>query len=163
MRTRAINNRSFIYIKVPGANHCLSYRGTKLRNIEDLSQFVFKLPTLEYRNKTWTTFEILEAIKKDVIRAVLSNTANLVKEKFFSGSSNALPTVPYPPSYNIEIEKPPSNNLLEKHQRSKSENSKKSESSMKSLKQKFKNFIRKKSSSNNSSEKDPHSEDEDEE
>jgi hypothetical protein len=64
MHDRASQNKSFIYIKVPGVQHCLSYRGSKEKNFEDLNQFAFYLPTLEYRNKTWTWLDFLNAIKK---------------------------------------------------------------------------------------------------
>jgi hypothetical protein len=64
MQVRADQNKSFIYIKVPGVEHCLSYRGMKEKNIEDLNKFTFLLPTLEYRNKTWTWYDLLQAVKK---------------------------------------------------------------------------------------------------
>ncbi|KAI8818444.1 golgi-body localization protein domain-containing protein [Fimicolochytrium jonesii] len=83
MQARASENRSFIYIKMPGANHCLSYRGSKEKNIEDLYMFAFKMPTLEFRNKTWTWLDFLDAVKKEALRAVLANTGALVREKLF--------------------------------------------------------------------------------
>ncbi|KAJ3051417.1 hypothetical protein HK097_007555 [Rhizophlyctis rosea] len=83
MQARASQNRSFIYIKVPGVQHCLSYRGPKEKNLEDLYMFAFKMPTLEYRNKTWSWLDFLEALKKDASRAVLANTGALVRDKLF--------------------------------------------------------------------------------
>ncbi|KAJ3185044.1 hypothetical protein HDU87_002610 [Geranomyces variabilis] len=83
MQARASQNRSFIYIKMPGAQHCLSYRGSKEKNIEDLFMFAFKMPTLEFRNKTWTWLDFLDAVKKEALRAVLANTGALVREKLF--------------------------------------------------------------------------------
>ncbi|KAI9017507.1 golgi-body localization protein domain-containing protein [Gaertneriomyces semiglobifer] len=83
MQARASENRSFIYIKVPGGQHCLSYRGSKEKNIEDLFMFAFKMPTLEFRNKTWTWLDFLESVKKEAFRAVLANTGALVREKLF--------------------------------------------------------------------------------
>ncbi|KAJ3271224.1 hypothetical protein HDV01_006957 [Terramyces sp. JEL0728] len=79
MQARANENKSFIHIKVPGVQHCLSYKGSKEKNIEDLHMFTFNLPTLEYRNKTWTWMDFLQAIKK----AALANTGALVREKLF--------------------------------------------------------------------------------
>ena len=66
MQERANQIKSFIYIKVPGVKHCLSYRGLKEKNFEDLTMFPFFLPTLEYRNKTWTWLDFLNAIKKGI-------------------------------------------------------------------------------------------------
>ncbi|EGF79323.1 hypothetical protein BATDEDRAFT_89946 [Batrachochytrium dendrobatidis JAM81] len=83
MQARASENRSFIYIKLPGVLHCLSYRGLKEKNLEDLHMFEFYLPTLEYRNKTWTWYEFVNAVKRDTMRAALANTGALVREKLF--------------------------------------------------------------------------------
>ncbi|KAI9095836.1 golgi-body localization protein domain-containing protein [Phlyctochytrium arcticum] len=83
MQARASENRSFIYIKMPGGQHCLSYRGSKEKNIEDLYMFAFRMPTLEFRNKTWTWLDFLDAVKKEAFRAVLANTGALVREKLF--------------------------------------------------------------------------------
>ncbi|KAJ1342558.1 hypothetical protein BSLG_002875 [Batrachochytrium salamandrivorans] len=80
---RASENRSFIYIKLPGVLHCLSYRGLKEKNLEDLHMFEFYLPTLEYRNKTWTWYDFVNAVKRDTMRAALANTGALVREKLF--------------------------------------------------------------------------------
>ncbi|TPX40981.1 hypothetical protein SeMB42_g05797 [Synchytrium endobioticum] len=84
MQTRATENRTFIYIKVPESQHCLSYRGSKEKNLEDLTNFVFRMPTLEYRNKTWTWLDFIYAVKKDAMRAAWANAPSLVREKFFT-------------------------------------------------------------------------------
>ncbi|KAJ3103149.1 hypothetical protein HDU97_010357 [Phlyctochytrium planicorne] len=93
MQMRAAQNRSFIYVKVPGVQHCISYRGAKEKNIEDLNLFSFRMPTLEYRNKAWGWQDLFAAVKKDAIRAVLANTGALVREKLFQnlrkGKENA--------------------------------------------------------------------------
>ncbi|KAI8896892.1 golgi-body localization protein domain-containing protein [Globomyces pollinis-pini] len=83
MQDRASQNKSFIYINVPGVQHCFSYRGSKEKNFEDLNKFSFHLPTLEYRNKTWTWFDLFNAMKRDALRAALANTGALVREKLF--------------------------------------------------------------------------------
>ncbi|RKP25351.1 golgi-body localization protein domain-containing protein [Syncephalis pseudoplumigaleata] len=46
-------NRTFIYVKVPSTQLCLSYRGRKEKDISNLNDFLFNLPTFEYRNKTF--------------------------------------------------------------------------------------------------------------
>ncbi|KAG2176544.1 hypothetical protein INT44_007207 [Umbelopsis vinacea] len=81
MKERASNNRTFIYIKVPGAKHCLSYQGPKEKNIEDLYEFVFSQPTLEYRNRTWSWYELMNAVKKDFLRAALKHSGQLIRDK----------------------------------------------------------------------------------
>ncbi|KAM3584683.1 Protein SABRE [Umbelopsis sp. WA50703] len=81
MKERASSNRTFIYIKVPGAKHCLSYQGPKEKNIEDLYDFVFTQPTLEYRNRTWSWYELMNAVKKDILRAALKHSGQLLRDK----------------------------------------------------------------------------------
>ncbi|KAI9472413.1 MAG: golgi-body localization protein domain-containing protein [Benjaminiella poitrasii] len=82
MKKRASSNRTFILVKIPGARHCLSYQGPKEKNIEDLRDFAFEQPTLEFRNETWSWFELMTNIKKDFMRAaLLHNSPALLKEK----------------------------------------------------------------------------------
>ncbi|KAI9263182.1 golgi-body localization protein domain-containing protein [Phascolomyces articulosus] len=82
MKKRASSNRAFLLVKIPGTRHCLSYQGQKEKNIEDLRDFAFQQPNLEYRNKTWSWFELMSIIKKDFMRAaVLHNSTALLKEK----------------------------------------------------------------------------------
>ncbi|CAI2176329.1 12348_t:CDS:2 [Funneliformis geosporum] len=84
MKTRASQNRTFIYIKVPGVTHNFSYQGIKEKNLEDLYDFVFKMPTLEYQNKTWSWLDFLEQFKKDIIRTILAHTGSLINQKFIT-------------------------------------------------------------------------------
>jgi len=88
MKNRASQNKSFVYIKIPGAHHCISYKGPKNKNISDIFQFTFKFPTLEYRNKTWSWYEFLMAVKKDLTRTVINHVAALMKEKIFKRKLN---------------------------------------------------------------------------
>ncbi|KAI7900356.1 golgi-body localization protein domain-containing protein [Cokeromyces recurvatus] len=82
MKKRASSNRTFILVKIPGARHCLSYQGPKEKNLEDLRDFAFEQPTLEFRNETWSWFELVSNIKRDFMRAaLLHNSPALLKEK----------------------------------------------------------------------------------
>ncbi|KAI8363826.1 golgi-body localization protein domain-containing protein [Choanephora cucurbitarum] len=82
MKKRASSNRTFILVKIPGARHCLSYQGAKEKNIEDLRDFAFEQPKLEFRNETWSWFELASNIKKDFMKAaLLHNSTALLKEK----------------------------------------------------------------------------------
>lgn len=57
-------------------------QGPKNKNFEDLRQFVFQQPNLQYRNQTWSWYELTSNIKKDFMRAaVLNNSTALLKEK----------------------------------------------------------------------------------
>ncbi|KAI9334430.1 golgi-body localization protein domain-containing protein [Obelidium mucronatum] len=90
MQTRAAENRSFVYIKVPTLQLCLSYKGAKEKNIEDLNMFTFLMPTMEYRNKTWAWQDFFSALKKDAIKAVIHNSGALVQQKLFQKTSKTV-------------------------------------------------------------------------
>ncbi|KAJ3347141.1 hypothetical protein HDU83_002347 [Entophlyctis luteolus] len=81
MQARAAVNRSFVYIKFPALQLCLSYKGAQKKNIEDLNMFTFLMPTLEYRNRTWTWQDLFGQLKRDAIKAVLQNSGALVRDK----------------------------------------------------------------------------------
>ena len=70
------------YVKIPSVVLCLSYKGAGNRNIEDVHDFVFRLPEIEYRNKTWSNLDLALALKKDVIRALISHTGAIIGNKF---------------------------------------------------------------------------------
>ncbi|RIA85235.1 golgi-body localization protein domain-containing protein [Glomus cerebriforme] len=81
MKKRASQNRTFIYIKVPGVTHNFSYQGAKEKNLEDIYDFVFRMPTLEYQNKTWSWLDFLEHFKRDILRTILAHTGSLINKK----------------------------------------------------------------------------------
>ena len=81
MLNRASNFMTLVYVKVPSVVLCLSYHGKSHRNIEDFHELVFRLPTIEYRNKTWSNLDLALALKKDVYRALLSHTGTILGNK----------------------------------------------------------------------------------
>jgi hypothetical protein len=82
MMSRASEYMTFAYIKIPSVVLCLSYKGKGERNIEDVHDFVFRLPMIEYRNKTWSNLDLALALKKDVIKALISHTGAIIGNKF---------------------------------------------------------------------------------
>ncbi|KAI1107273.1 mitochondrial protein from FMP27-domain-containing protein [Jackrogersella minutella] len=82
MITRASNYTTFAYIKLPSVVLCLSYKGKGDRNIEDVHDFVFRLPTIEYRNKTWSNLDLALNFKSRVIKALISHTGAIISNKF---------------------------------------------------------------------------------
>jgi hypothetical protein len=85
MMTRASNYMTLAYVKIPSMVLCLSYKGKGQRNFEDVHDLVFKMPTLEYRNKTWSNLDLALQLKKDVIRALISHAGAIVGNKFSRG------------------------------------------------------------------------------
>ena len=82
MISRASNFMTLAYVKIPSVVLCLSYKGKGERNIEDVHNFVFRMPVLEYRNKTWSNLELALRLKKDVVRALISHTGAIIGNKF---------------------------------------------------------------------------------
>lgn len=82
MLNRASNYMTLSYIKIPSVVLCLSYKGKGTRNVEDVHNLVFRMPTIEYRNKTWSNMDLVLALKKDVIRALISHTGAILGNKF---------------------------------------------------------------------------------
>ncbi|KAL8969170.1 MAG: hypothetical protein Q9183_002122 [Haloplaca sp. 2 TL-2023] len=82
MMSRASNYMTLAYVKIPSVVLCLSYKGRGDRNIEDVHDFVFRMPVLEYRNKTWSNLDLALRLKKDVIKALISHTGAIIGNKF---------------------------------------------------------------------------------
>ena len=82
MLARASTYTTLAYVKVPSVVLCLSYKGRSQRNFEDINELVFRMPTLEYRNKTWSHLDLALQLKKDVTRALISHAGALVGNKF---------------------------------------------------------------------------------
>ncbi|KAK4224768.1 mitochondrial protein from FMP27-domain-containing protein [Podospora fimiseda] len=82
MIDRASNYMTFSYIKMPSVVLCVSYKGKGERNFEDVHDFVFRLPTIEYHNKTWSNLDLALALKSRVIKALISHTGAIIGNKF---------------------------------------------------------------------------------
>lgn len=82
MMNRASNYMTLAYVKIPSMVLCLSYKGQGKRNLEDVHDLVFRMPTLEYRNKTWSNLDLALQLKKDVVRALISHAGAIVGNKF---------------------------------------------------------------------------------
>ena len=82
MISRASSYMTLAYVKIPSVVLCLSYKGRGERNIEDVHDFVFRMPVLEYRNKTWSNLDLALRLKRDVIKALISHTGAIIGNKF---------------------------------------------------------------------------------
>ncbi|KAL5625077.1 hypothetical protein BROUX41_005137 [Berkeleyomyces rouxiae] len=81
MMARANKFMSFAHINVPSVLLCLSYKGKDVRNLEDVHDLVFRMPQIEWHNKTWSNLDLVEALKKAVIRALISHTGAIIGNK----------------------------------------------------------------------------------
>ncbi|KAI9651933.1 MAG: hypothetical protein M1831_007475 [Alyxoria varia] len=82
MLNRASNYMTLAYVKIPSVVLCLSYKGRGSRNFEDVHNLVFRMPTVEYRNKTWSNMDLVLALKKEIIRTLISHTGTIIGNKF---------------------------------------------------------------------------------
>ncbi|KAF9892503.1 hypothetical protein FE257_001612 [Aspergillus nanangensis] len=82
MMSRASNYMTLAHVRVHDVVLCLSYKGKADHNLEDLHDFVFRLPVLEYRNKTWSNLDLALRLKKDVIKALISHAPAILGNKF---------------------------------------------------------------------------------
>lgn len=89
MITRASNYMTFAYIWMPSVVLCLSYKGRDQRNFEDVHDFVFRLPTMEWQNKTWSNLDLALALKKAVVKALISHTGAIIGNKISKHRPNA--------------------------------------------------------------------------
>ena len=81
MMSRASNYMTLAQVRINSVVLCLSYKGKGERNIEDVHDLVFRMPVLEYRNKTWSNLDLALRLKKDVIKALLSHTGAIIGNK----------------------------------------------------------------------------------
>ncbi|KAJ5239269.1 hypothetical protein N7468_003888 [Penicillium chermesinum] len=128
MMSRASNYMTLARVKVHDVVICMSYKGKGEHNIEDLHNFVFRLPVLEYSNKTWSNLDLALRLKKDVIKALISHAPAILGNKFshhrpskqqqkrlreLASSSQLLPSSQNPPtsnpSYSSSLATPDSN------------------------------------------------------
>ncbi|CAG9942008.1 unnamed protein product [Clonostachys rosea f. rosea IK726] len=89
MISRASNYMTFAYIRMPSVVLCLSYKGKDQRNFEDVHDFVFTMPTIEWQNKTWSNLDLALAVKRAVVRALISHTGAIIGNKFSKHRPNA--------------------------------------------------------------------------
>ncbi|KAJ5585051.1 uncharacterized protein N7459_004851 [Penicillium hispanicum] len=82
MMSRASNYMTLAHVKVHDVVLCMSYKGRGEHNLEDLHNFVFRLPVLEYGNKTWSNLDLALRLKKDVIKALISHAPAILGNKF---------------------------------------------------------------------------------
>ncbi|KFA65363.1 hypothetical protein S40285_00527 [Stachybotrys chlorohalonatus IBT 40285] len=89
MIDRASNYMTFAHIRMPPVVLCLSYKGKDQRNFEDVHDFVFRLPPVEWQNKTWSNLDLALALKKAVVKALISHTGAIIGNKFTRHKPNS--------------------------------------------------------------------------
>lgn len=61
---------------------CVSFKPPKHLNIIDVHNLNITIPTLRYKNKTWTGVDFANHLKRDIIKVVLSHSGKIIGNKF---------------------------------------------------------------------------------
>ncbi|KAK2163966.1 hypothetical protein LSH36_71g02068 [Paralvinella palmiformis] len=72
MKERAAKNNMFLYIKIPEVPLRISYKGDKEKNITNIHDFQFLLPTLEYHEQRWTWHDLTLVLKNDCKKRLIA-------------------------------------------------------------------------------------------
>ncbi|KAK9452154.1 golgi-body localization protein domain-containing protein [Limtongia smithiae] len=86
---RAASYMTFVYVTIPSVVLCISYKGKSTRNIEDVNEFVFRMPTIEYQNKTWSNLDLAMRLKKDVVKTLISHAGAIIENKIKHGGPSS--------------------------------------------------------------------------
>ncbi|BGP27835.1 hypothetical protein Rt10032_c13g5178 [Rhodotorula toruloides] len=80
MRRRAATNRTFIFVEVSSTVLCLTYRSEKedKSSLPNIYNITYTTPLIQYRSKTWSFLDMLNEIKRDMIRSVWQQKGQLI-------------------------------------------------------------------------------------
>jgi hypothetical protein len=87
MMKRANDFMALGYVRIPSMVLCLSYRSGKGQHhhfVPDVHDLVFRIPTLEYRNKTWSTMDLVVQLRREVTRGLVSHAGAIMGNLFHS-------------------------------------------------------------------------------
>jgi hypothetical protein len=86
MLKRANDYMALGYVRIPSMVLCLSYHSGKGQRtiVPDVHDLVFRMPTLEYRNKTWSTMDLVMQLRKEVTRGLVSHAGAIMGNLFHS-------------------------------------------------------------------------------
>lgn len=71
MQERALQIKTFLYIKITPVPLLISYHGKQGGIPIDIDNFKVSTPTLEYHNRNWTWKDLFMAIKRDCKQAIV--------------------------------------------------------------------------------------------
>ncbi|CCH46576.1 hypothetical protein BN7_6169 [Wickerhamomyces ciferrii] len=81
MVRRASNYLSIVSFRFKSCLVSITYRGHGAKRLINVSDFAFTLPEIIFTNKTWTLLDLTMAIKKLVIKALLSHSGSIIGNK----------------------------------------------------------------------------------
>ncbi|KAE8393528.1 RNA pol II promoter Fmp27 protein domain-containing protein [Aspergillus alliaceus] len=87
MMFRASKYMALTHVKIHDVVICLSYKGKRKHNVEDLHDFIFRLPLLEYSNKLWSSEDLALRYKREVVKALFWRALPIVGKRLAHVSS----------------------------------------------------------------------------
>ncbi|KPV73207.1 uncharacterized protein RHOBADRAFT_54988 [Rhodotorula graminis WP1] len=80
MRRRAASNHTFIFVEISSTLLCLTYRSEKedKSSLPNIYNITYKTPLIQYRSKTWSFLDLLDQLKRDMIRSVWQQKGQLL-------------------------------------------------------------------------------------
>ncbi|KAM0789695.1 hypothetical protein ACM66B_006555 [Microbotryomycetes sp. NB124-2] len=80
MRARAQLNRTFILVEITSTLLCLTYRSEKedRSRLLDVYNITYRTPSIQYRNRTLSFLDLLNELKRDVVRSIWSQKGALL-------------------------------------------------------------------------------------
>lgn len=73
---------SMVDIEVEKVKLVISFKAPGHLNIIDVHNLSLNIPTLQYRNKTWTGEDFILRLRKDIIKVILQHTGQILGNKF---------------------------------------------------------------------------------
>ncbi|CEQ42515.1 SPOSA6832_04335, partial [Sporobolomyces salmonicolor] len=82
MRRRAALNRAFLFVEMSTTVLCLTYRSEKEdhSSLPNIYNITYKTPAIQYRMKTWSFLDLLNEIKRDMIKSVWQQKGQLIQQ-----------------------------------------------------------------------------------
>ena len=97
MLRRAEKNLSFVHVMIAAVAVCLSYKGDGEHSLTNLYDLDFQLPRLEYKNAIGSYRDLIDLLRKDMIRIAWDHRHTLLKGVISTNSVSythlTLPTI----------------------------------------------------------------------
>lgn len=79
---RSSRYMSIVEIEIVPVNIAISFKAPKHLNILDVHNLNIAIPNLKYRNKMWSTEDILLKLRKDIIKVIINHSGKILGNKF---------------------------------------------------------------------------------
>ncbi|EGW35721.1 uncharacterized protein SPAPADRAFT_147282 [Spathaspora passalidarum NRRL Y-27907] len=79
---RSAKYKSIIHVEIVKFILVVSFRGPKNNHLLDVNQLQLNVPNLTYNHKIWSGEDLMNRIKKDIIKMILQHTGKILGNKF---------------------------------------------------------------------------------